>query len=466
MQKTIQTKQIFSSVLKAREERWQTKLSLSKHGWHLVSLQINLAGYPKTVDETERFMKRIDDQFIKFIHAHAPTKYKGEKKAFVDQAGECIIYLIPEAGIRPQELKDLTELFEERHELGRLIDLDVMDSKGQNISSGKIKGCFICESTAEECRKTNAHNMDHVRTSMLNAIGSYLCKDENSRLIDRISSYAIKALLYEASLTPKPGLVCRNSVGAHSDMDYLSFINSVSALSPYFKEVARIALEFKSNNVALCLPQIREVGLKMEEAMLRSTDNVNTHKGAIFLMALSVFAAVRVILKKKAFKPNLFSSVIQQLCRGMIQRELCALREGAKMSHGESCFLKFGLQGAGARGEAEQGFPTVMHHALPFMREHNINLIQLKDSEMFKQLVPVLLKIISVNNDTNVLYRHDKGLLEDLKLKSKEVLVEVLNGGNEGYYQLVEWCNANKISPGGSADLLSIAMFVSFCQND
>ncbi len=466
MQNTIKTNHIVSSLLKAREERWQTKLALSRHGWHVVSLQLNLAGYPKTNDETEKFMKLIDGQFVKFITAHAPAKYKGEKKAFIDQAGECIIYLVPELGITAKALKDLTEMFEERHELGRIIDLDVMDSKGKPISSGKAKGCFLCDNPAEECRKTSTHTIDQVRNSMLGSINAYLIEVEKQKLINRVASNAVKALLYEVSLSPKPGLVCRASMGAHSDMDFLTFINSVSALSPFFKDIGRLAADFKSNNVALCFPRIREIGLEMEEAMNKATDGVNTHKGAIFLMALSVFSAIRVILKKKSFKSSMFSSIVQQLTKGMIQRELCDLKEGSKMSHGEACFLQYGLQGAGARGEAEQGFPSIMHHALPFMKENNTQLDKIRDIEMFDQLALVLLKIMSVNNDTNVLFRHGKDVLEELKSRSLVAIDALNNNDITPYSKLVEWCNSNKISPGGSADLLSVSVFIQFCLYD
>lgn len=466
MHNIIRPNSIVSSLLKAREERWQNKLALAKHGWHIVSLQLNIPGYPKSDESTEQFIKLIDQQFVRFLNAHAPSKYKGEKKSFIDKAGECIYYLIPAKGIISQELKDLTERFEERHQLGRIIDLDVLDSKGKAISSGKAKACFMCDQPAYVCRKNNNHAIEHVRKFMLDAIKVYLEGERLNNCIERLSTLVIKALLYEVSLSPKPGLVCRNSAGAHTDMDFLSFVNSTSALAPYFNQIGQLAAYYKGNNLIECLPQIREIGLKMEDVMFEATDNVNTHKGAIFLMAISMFSAVRVLMKKKKFKTSLFSSMIQQLTRGMIQRELCSIEEGVKMTHGEACFMQYGLQGAGARGEAEQGLPTVMHHALPFVKELQISLESLKDKDMFFTLAPVLLKIMSINNDTNVLFRHGKDVLEELKAKSALALEQIKEKNTEPYTQLVQWCNSNKISPGGSADLLSVTLFLQFCQTD
>nr|WP_321410040.1 triphosphoribosyl-dephospho-CoA synthase [uncultured Carboxylicivirga sp.] len=466
MQNSIQPNSIIKSLLEAREERWNSKLSLAKHGWHVVSLQLNLPGYPKNDEYTEQFIKLIDKQFVRFLKAHAPGKYREEKKCFIDKAGDCIYYLIPAKGITSLELKNVTELFEESHILGRIIDLDVLDTKGKQISSGKEKKCFICDKPAQICRKEQTHSIDRVRKEMLEAIIIYLEKERMKNCIERFSNWAVKALLYEVSLSPKPGLVCRVSAGAHSDMDFISFINSTAALTPFFTELGWLAVNNCNLEMADCLPKIRVIGLKMEEAMYEATSKINTHKGAVFLMALSMFSAVHVVHKKKKFKAGIFAGTVQQITRGIIQRELCSVEESSRITHGESCFLHFGLKGSGARGEAEQGLSTVMHHALPFLKEMDLSMEDMNDKNMFSILAPVLLKIMSVNNDTNVLFRHGEEVLEELKRKSIKVLNQVTIGDRDEYDKLVDWCNTKKISPGGSADLLSVTMFVQFCQTD
>ena len=45
-----------------------------------------------------------------------------------------------------EQIKDITEQFEESHELGRFIDVDVTDNSGVPVSSGKSKVCFYCKS--------------------------------------------------------------------------------------------------------------------------------------------------------------------------------------------------------------------------------------------------------------------------------------------------------------------------------
>ncbi|MBI9061705.1 MAG: triphosphoribosyl-dephospho-CoA synthase [Marinilabiliaceae bacterium] len=169
---------------------------------------------------------------------------------------------------------------------------------------------------------------------------------------------------------------------------------------------------------------------------------------------------------KGKFKTGIFASVIQQLSKNIVQRELYNLKpDDEALTHGQNCFLKYGFQGAGARGEVEQGLPTVLHHALPELtsRLGGGELIA-HDNELKPMLIPVLLKIMTVNNDTNVLYRHGKEVLDELKRKAMEALREWDMGSDQKYLALDEWCTANRISSGGSADLLSVTLFVYYCK--
>jgi len=467
MDKVPITDNIIEQLLQAREMRLQRKLDMVANRYHLISLQLNIPGLPKRNDSLKQFIERVDEAFQLFFQSRCILNKWIEKHFLSDVAGDAVLYLFDKSGITAMDLKALTEEFESTFELGRIVDLDVLSAEGLPISSGKAKKCFVCSEVAELCRKTNKHTIDHVRTLMMAAINDDLRRIRAKELIRKVSGYAVNALLLEVSLSPKPGLVCRASSGAHSDMDYITFLNSVSVLSPYFIEIGEVALTFKGYDVSKALPIIREIGLKMEHEMKKATYGVNTHKGAIFLMAISCFALVRVVIKNGVFKANSFSSIIQQLTRGMVQRELCAINDKMEMTHGQKCFMSYSLQGAGARGEAEQGLPTVLHHALPYLnRQKKDNLFGLSDNELKVILIPVLLKIMTVNNDTNVMYRHNKQILDVLKGKAKEALRDWESGKEEKYMQLVVWCNHEKISSGGSADLLALTVMLHFVQTE
>ena len=57
---------------------------------------------------------------------------------------------------------------------------------------------------------------------------------------------ACQALLYEAAVTPKPGLVDRANNGSHRDMDFFTFQASAAALWPYFARCVRIGSDTRA----------------------------------------------------------------------------------------------------------------------------------------------------------------------------------------------------------------------------
>ena len=83
--------------------------------------------------------------------------------------------------------------------------------------------------------------------------------------LEKLNSLIIKSLLYEVSCYPSPGLVSPISNGAHKDMDYYTFLDSISVIGPKFREIAEISMS--DIQVSDLLNKIRPIGLKIEEAM-------------------------------------------------------------------------------------------------------------------------------------------------------------------------------------------------------
>ena len=100
-----------------------------------------------------------------------------------------------------------------------------------------------------------------------------------------IADLAERSLRLELDTTPKPGLVDKQDNGAHKDMDYALMSASISALRPY---LTRIAVESAAEVNAA---GIMSIGIEAEAAMLEATGGVNTHKGALFCIGLSIAAA-------------------------------------------------------------------------------------------------------------------------------------------------------------------------------
>ena len=97
---------------------------------------------------------------------------------------------------------------------------------------------------------------------------------------------ALKALIREICLSPKPGLVDMNNNGAHQDMNFQTFIKSISAISSWFENFYQYGKSNANMSTSDFLVNIRPIGLECEKAMFDATSQVNTHKGGIFAFGL------------------------------------------------------------------------------------------------------------------------------------------------------------------------------------
>ena len=417
-----------------------------------MSFCLNIPGYPKSNSTVKRFFERCLAELKRYLKSHLIEILAKEAIEICDAAGD--YFLVPLAGgiLSLEEIKQLCEDFEERHPLGRLLDVDLNDDQGNTVSSGKSKLCFFCKAQpAIECRRSNAHDPELLRTYMFGEMAEYCRLQKESLLAKKISSFALRAILQEISLTPKPGLVDKFSSGSHSDMDYQTFINSSAAISVWFEELVRAGLNFQEDDLTKALPVIRNIGLKMEAAMFEETGNINTQKGIIFLMGLSLFATGKLYQESDVFEPGRFRGIIRDICQNLVRKEL-NVDFGRQGSHGEIVFQKYGF--SGARGEAESGFETVFEKGLPMLA----GMVELSD----QSLINCFLVLASSSNDTNILYRGGPEDLVSFQALCKNALDHFTN---ENYAAIREFCQRRNISPGGSADLLAVSIFLWLVMN-
>jgi holo-ACP synthase / triphosphoribosyl-dephospho-CoA synthase len=434
-------------ILEAREQRALQKVQLAHKGYPCVSLSLNVPGFPKSNAIVQTFFRQILDELSYFLKAHLIEILDNEGIVVNDAAGDYYLAPIATGSLGISTVKQICEQFEECHPLGRFIDVDLNDHQGNAVSSGKSKLCFFChKKPAVECRRQNTHNHTQLRSFMFPAMADYCRRQRERSLGMHLSSLGIRAILCEISLSPKPGLVDKFSDGSHSDMNYQTFLASSAAISGWFAELAEAGLSMNSDDHSKALPMIRNIGLRMETAMFDSTRNINTQKGIIFLMGISLFACGMIYRQSDYFNVELFRMTIRNFCRGLVGKEL-QLNGHSEMSHGEEVFQKYGF--GGARGEAESGFPTVFEHGLP-----QLSLSSVPDDEALSKC---LLAIASHNNDTNILYRRGP----DVLAKFQKLCLYALENFNETNFTAVaEFCKSENISPGGSADLLAVTIFV------
>ena len=86
-----------------------------------------------------------------------------------------------------------------------------------------------------------------------------------------IASLAQRAILYEVSTTPKPGLVDRWNTGAHNDMDFFTFMASSSALYKGLYDCVSEGYSFTGDDETKLLSKIREPGIHCERSFVSSS---------------------------------------------------------------------------------------------------------------------------------------------------------------------------------------------------
>lgn len=265
-----------------------------------------------------------------------------------------------------------------------------------------------------------------------------------------ISSFALQAMLYEVSCYPSPGLVSPVSYGAHKDMDFFTLIDSASTLSKYLALFVQEG--FSDKTYKELFKGIRRIGVEAEKDMFAKTGGINTHKGMLFLIGVACAATGKAIYEQKGFK--CIQNIIREMTEGLVERELSLLKDNVELSHGEKLFFKYKTEGV--RGEVERGIPTVFNYSLDFYKQS----LELGVND---RLVHTLIGIMQICDDSTIIYRHNPQVLQEVRGKSLEIIK--LGGmktdiGRAKINSLSEEFIEENISPGGSADLLGVTIFL------
>ena len=226
-----------------------------------------------------------------------------------------------------------------------------------------------------------------------------------------LAALAERALRLELDTPGKPGLVGPDGPGAHKDMDYGTMMRGIRALRPYWSQMA----------MADSTEELRNLGIKAEEAMMAATGGVNTHRGAIFALGLAlnaVWCGGEVTDNEQLISSRVHLQVHRIFGNSLNDNDLRAT--GIKS----------------ARKMAEGGYSELFEDWLPFYAENG----ELK----------TLLHIMSTLDDTCVIKR--VGLERAQKVKEE--------AGRCSAGELCVRYAQEGISPGGAADMLALTIFI------
>jgi len=262
----------------------------------------------------------------------------------------------------------------------------------------------------------------------------------------RLGRLACQALIAEAELTPKPGLVDRRGAGAHTDLSLSIMKRSAFAIEPYFCEMAAFSKGTHSSQVLR--ERLAVIGREAERAMLKATNGSNSHKGAIWILGLLISAAAMQDADKVT---------ASRIAETAGEIAFFADRAAPRLvSHGDVVARRYGV--SGARGEALRGFPHVIHVGLPMLRSKRTS----GGSETVARL-DTLLSIMASLDDTCLLYRGGKTAL--VAAKEGAIAAERVGGsgtaiGRQQLFRLDRRLLELGVSPGGSGDLLAATLFL------
>lgn len=421
-------------ILAARENRARAQQALlAKHGCPIVSFTMNIAGPVKDSPLIRRGffegIAQLEDSLSPEVILEGTIEHSA--------TGSAALYAV---NMDSQVLKDICVRIEEESALGRLFDMDVLDTCGSKLERSGSRGCIICGAPGRHCASRRLHSIPALQKATQNILEFYFVQHD----ADAIADAAVQSLLDEVNATPKPGLVDRRNNGSHQDMDLALFTASAQALRPYFRKCFTIG---RTSDIPF--PMLRKAGLQAERIMYHTTNGVNTHKGAIFTLGL-LCSSIGHLWSAAAPAPR-WEDVLDY-CSLMVAPTLHhELITAAGVTAGEQLYQLYGL--TGARGEAATGFPSI-RRALPFY------LQQLEDTDQEAALIHTLLFLITHVEDTNLYHR---GGPEGTQWARQAAAALLSNPTSSQLEALDDEFIARNLSPGGCADLLAAVIFLSSC---
>ena len=273
-----------------------------------------------------------------------------------------------------------------------------------------------------------------------------------SETLRQMSMFLTQAVFMEVCVHPKPGLVTRHGSGAHTDMSILTFAAGSAVLAKAFSDLQILGMKHNGNYQEL-FGKVRRYGVSAEQELL-VTKGVNTQRGILFaggLLAAAAGAAMNKGLDSKAL-----CSIVAEMTQGLTENELAGLQADRPLTAGERLYQAYGI--TGIRGEVEAGFPSVRQNGLP----------GLKEAFAKGALVHALVHLMTVVQDSNVIWRGGYAKLPFVQQRARDILAQgsiFTDSGRRLLAESEELFRNERISPGGSADLLSVTAALYLVEN-
>lgn len=259
-----------------------------------------------------------------------------------------------------------------------------------------------------------------------------------SALANKLAQIAKTALFEELITYPKPGLVSHIDNGSHGDMNYAIFIASITSLENYFQQMA------VSGGTQQDFILLETLGMQAEVQMLNATNNINTHRGIIFILGILI-AATAYCLEFNLAHTQISQTISSLYTMGLLQHKL------NHDSHGSQVRQTYQLEGI--IDSAIAGFPLLFNAVEQFK-------LFLQNYSYTESKLLTFFYIMQYLDDSNLVYRGGIEALYFAKAQAKFILQDPKQLYAQALKLHHEFIRQN-LSPGGSADLLSAVLFLT-----
>ncbi|MCP4178790.1 MAG: citrate lyase holo-[acyl-carrier protein] synthase [bacterium] len=140
----------------ARDSRFQTQTTLiNETGLSLISFTLNIPGSEKN----NSIFKTIHDNGIFEIESLFSSNIKKALKRDLKTGPEAYFSI----DLDPYSIKENTIKIEEKHKLGRIFDIDVINIQFKSVSRIEInkepRKCLLCNNPASICSRNRSHTV-------------------------------------------------------------------------------------------------------------------------------------------------------------------------------------------------------------------------------------------------------------------------------------------------------------------
>lgn len=441
-------------MLDARERRVQhQQMLLQQYHKPLICFTMNICGPVKDSPLIRRGFERgrqlLQQQFFR-------AKLTPLHRDVTREATGCEAFYILDAD--PLFIKKFTTDIEDATPLGRLFDMDVLCPDGRKVEREELhlpgRRCLICGGPAKVCSSRRVHTVAELQAKTT----AILTEARDNQDTADAARQAVRALLYEVTTTPKPGLVDRRNSGSHRDMNVFTFMDSAAALYPYFEACVRVGRATAEQPAPETFEALRPLGCQAEGEMLDATGGVNTHKGAVFSVGITCAALGRLDRECWADPARVLTEV-SAMTAGLTDRDFANVTAENASTVGQRLYVQYGI--TGVRGQVEAGLPAVLKVGLPALE-----VGRAMGYDFDRAGGGALLAILANSTDTNIIARSSRERQLVLTEELKALLAKTPYPDKAALAALDDRFIAENLSPGGSADLLALTYLLYFFKTE